>query len=159
MYPGGTCSSQLWGLQSHTQALAGEPNITPWHRVEISRHLWTKHSQSDALGESEGHRNTSVHSRSWVGHGGGMGRGGLRQTLAPTPRMSGRTPAMMWPPCRMRRVSCPTSQVSPQPGPPSRHPCPCGPWSPRVSGPQLLPWRELEASGEVGPHPLVILLA
>ncbi|XP_043322159.1 ankyrin repeat domain-containing protein 24 isoform X11 [Cervus canadensis] len=26
-------------------------------------------------------------------------------------RMSGRTPAMMWPPCRMRRVSYPTSQI------------------------------------------------
>lgn len=44
----------------------------------------------------------------------------------PPTRMRGRTPAMMWPPCRTRRVSCPTYQVSsPLPSPT------CCVWGPR----------------------------
>lgn len=52
--------------------------------------------------------------------GGGRGDGGGQDSkldVAPSPRTSGKTPAMMWPPCRMRRVSCLTSQVSPAPPP------------------------------------------
>lgn len=55
------------------------------------------------------------------------------QDLKPNPgsppdRMSGRTPAMMWPPCRMRRVSYPTSQVRPH------LPSPCPPQPLTMSG-------------------------
>lgn len=55
--------------------------------------------------------------------------GGQDLKLNPAPpRTSGRTPAMMWPPCRMRRVSYLNSQVRPH------LPSPCPPPPPTMSG-------------------------
>lgn len=58
--------------------------------------------------------------------GRGLGTKTSRKVPPPRHRMSGRTPAMMWPPCRMRRVSYPNSQVRPHlPSPCAPQPRPC----------------------------------
>ena len=64
----------------------------------------------------------------------------------PPTRMRGRTRAMTWPPCRTRRVSCPTSQVS------SHLPSPtCRVWGPRSWSLDPRAQREVASGRELGP--------